>query len=190
MARAETRAIYAEVQEMDDLLSQVEPMIPALRRYARGLVRDTEAADDIVQDCLERVVANWSRRRGENARSWVFAILHNLAVNRLRQDARRGASLPIEDAPEASNARAPTQEDTIYGHEVMAAVDRLPPDYRSILLLVSVEDLSYAEAAKVLEIPLGTVMSRLSRAREQLRTVLETKPAGAAAGGPYIRRVK
>ena len=175
---------------MDDLLSQVEPMIPALRRYARGLVRDTEAADDIVQDCLERVVLNWSRRRDENARSWVFAILHNLAVNKLKQDTRRGASMPIEDVPQSVGARAPTQENTIYSQEVMAAVHRLPPDYRSILLLVSVEDLSYAEAAKILEIPPGTVMSRLSRAREQLKTMLETKLAGASAGGPYIRRVK
>ncbi len=175
---------------MDDLLLQVEPMIPALRRYARGLLRDVEVADDIVQDCLERVVLNWNRRREENPRPWVFAILHNLAVNRLRQDARRGASLPIEDAPESVGSRAATQEDTIYGKEVMAAIDRLPPDHRSILLLVSVEDLSYAEAAKILEIPLGTVMSRLSRAREQLRTMLETVPSGASSGGPYIRRVK
>ncbi|MGO6692579.1 RNA polymerase sigma factor [Rhizobium johnstonii] len=175
---------------MDDLLLQVEPMIPALRRYARGLVRDIEAADDIVQDCLEKVVLNWSRRRDDNPRSWAFAILHNLAVNRLRQDARRGGSVPIEDVPEATGARAATQEDTVYGHEVMAAIERLPPDQRSILLLISVEDLTYAEAAKVLEIPLGTVMSRLSRAREQLRTILETKPSGGSAGRPYIWRVK
>jgi RNA polymerase sigma-70 factor (ECF subfamily) len=190
MVRAPARAIHAEDQTMDDLLSQVEPMIPALRRYARGLVRDVEAADDIVQDCLERVVLNWDRRRGDNTRSWVFTILHNLAVNRLRQNARRGGSVPIEDAPEAAGARPATQEDTVYGHEVMAAIERLPPDHRSILLLISVEDLSYAEAAKVLEIPLGTVMSRLSRAREQLRIILETKASGASAGAPFIRRVK
>ncbi|MGN7295253.1 RNA polymerase sigma factor [Rhizobium sp. SAFR-030] len=175
---------------MDDLLAQVEPMIPALRRYARGLIRDQEGADDIVQDCLERVVLNWSRRRDENPRPWVFSILHNLAVNRLRQEARRGSSVPIEDAPEALGAGAATQEETVYGHEVMAAIDRLPPDHRSILLLISVEDLSYAEAAKVLEIPLGTVMSRLSRAREQLRTILEGRPTETSAGGAYIRRVK
>jgi RNA polymerase sigma-70 factor (ECF subfamily) len=189
---------------MDDLLSQVEPMIPALRRYARGLMRDHEAADDVVQDCLERVVGNWSRRRDADARSWVFAILHNLAINRLRQQARRGGAMPIEDMPDATGARKPTQEDTVYGQDVMTAIDRLPPDYRSILLLISVEDLSYGEAASVLDIPVGTVMSRLSRAREQLRTMLETAPSGlehrssglekgpsgAAPGGSYIRRVK
>jgi len=86
---------------MDDMLSHVEPMIPALRRYARGLLGDPESADDAVQDCLEKVVANWHRRRNDDPRSWVFAILHNLAVNRLRQQARRGFAVAIEDVPEA-----------------------------------------------------------------------------------------
>ncbi|WP_337269444.1 RNA polymerase sigma factor [Oryzifoliimicrobium ureilyticus] len=175
---------------MDDLLLQIEPMIPALRRYARGLLGHHDTADDIVQDCLEKVVLHWGRRRGENPRSWVFAILHNLAVNRLRQDARRGGGVPIDDAPESASAREATQEDSVYQNQVMAAIERLPPDHRSILLLVSVEDLSYAEVAKVLDIPLGTVMSRLSRAREQLRTILETHPSTTSANGPYIRRVK
>jgi RNA polymerase sigma-70 factor (ECF subfamily) len=175
---------------MDDMLSQVEPMIPALRRYARGLLSDVETADDIVQDCLEKGVANWHRRRNEEARSWVFSILHNLAVNRMRQSARRGTMVPIEDMPETSGAREATQEQTVYGQEVMAAIERLPPDHRSVLLLISVEDLSYAEAAKVLDVPVGTVMSRLSRAREQLRLMLESAPSSVNAGGPYIRRVK
>jgi RNA polymerase sigma factor (sigma-70 family) len=175
---------------MGDMLFEVEPMIPALRRYARGLLRDQETADDIVQDCLERVVANWSRRRSTDARSWVFSILHNLAVNRLRQNTRRGHAIPIDDMPEATGARMATQEDSLFGQDVMQAIDRLPPDQKSILLLVSVEDLTYAEISTVLDIPLGTVMSRLSRARELLRQILEATPAGARSGGPYIRRVK
>lgn len=175
---------------MDDLLSRVEPMIPALRRYARGLVRDRETADDIVQDCLERVVMNWARRRDDNARSWVFAILHNLAVNRIRQEARRADLVTLEMMPDATAAVDAGQDRTLFGQDVLAAIDRLPPDYRSILLLVAVEDLSYAEAATVLDVPVGTIMSRLSRAREQLRQILETNPAGAKAAGPYIRRVK
>ncbi|WJH41167.1 RNA polymerase sigma factor [Aliirhizobium terrae] len=181
---------------MNDMLSQIEPMIPALRRYARGLLRDPETADDIVQDCLVRIVANWQKRRNEDARSWAFAILHNLAVNRLRQNTRRGAAMPIDDMPEATGALQATQEETVFGHEVMSAIDRLPPDHRAILLLISVEDMSYAEAGQVLGIPLGTVMSRLSRAREQLRKLLETAPQNEAGhrghlpGGPYIRRVK
>lgn len=175
---------------MDDMLAQVEPMIPALRRYARGLLGDIETSDDIVQDCLEKVVANWHRRRNDDPRSWMFAILHNLAVNKMRQTKRRGKSVPIEDLPEASNVGAPTQEQTVFSHDVMAAVERLPHDHRSILLLISVEDLTYAEAAKVLDVPLGTVMSRLSRAREQLRILLENPPSNALSAVPHIRRVK
>lgn len=121
---------------MDDMLRQVEPMIPALRRYARGLVRDVEAADDIVQDCLEKVISNWSRRRDDNPRSWVFAILHNLAINKLKQDARRGGTVAIENASEDLSASPAGQEDVVYGHEVLTAIERLPPDHRSILLLV------------------------------------------------------
>jgi RNA polymerase sigma-70 factor (ECF subfamily) len=175
---------------MNDMLAHVEPMIPALRRYARGLLGDVEASDDVVQDCLEKVVANWHRRRNENPRSWVFAILHNIAMNRLRQTRQRGSVVSIDDLPEANNATAPTQEQTVFGQEVMAAIKRLPPDHRSILLLISVEDLTYAAAAKVLEVPLGTVMSRLSRAREQLRMLLETPSPNALSGIRHIRRVK
>ncbi|MDR7147788.1 RNA polymerase sigma factor [Rhizobium sp. BE258] len=175
---------------MSDLLSQVEPMIPALRRYAHGLLRNPETADDIVQDCLEKVVSNWSRRRDENARSWVFTILHNLAINRLRQDARRSGMVPLDDMPEGTASIAAGQENMLFGQDVLAAIERLPPDHRSILLLITVEDLSYAEAATILSIPVGTVMSRLARAREQLRTILESKPVGTSTSGPYIRRVK
>ncbi|WP_113176945.1 RNA polymerase sigma factor [Rhizobium sp.] len=175
---------------MDDLLTQVEPMIPALRRYARGLIRDREAADDIVQDCLERVVMNWTHRRDANARSWVFAILHNLTVNKIRQDVRRAGIVTIEEMPETTMAVDASQDNTLFGQDVLAAIERLPPDYRSILLLVAVEDLSYAETATVLDVPVGTVMSRMSRAREQLRLILETKPTSTKPVGPFIRRVK
>jgi RNA polymerase sigma-70 factor (ECF subfamily) len=72
----------------------------------------------------------------------------------------------------------------------MSAIERLPPDHRSVLLLISVEDLSYAEAAKVIGVPVGTVMSRLSRAREQLRVLLESSPTGVRVGGSHLRRVK
>ena len=175
---------------MDDMLSLVEPLIPTLRRYARGLLRDVEAADDTVQDCLEKVVANWHRRRNDDPRTWMFAILHNLAINRLRQKTRRGYAMPIEDMPEATHATPATQDDTIFGKEVLLAVDRLPPDHRSVILLISVEDLSYAEAAKVLGVPVGTVMSRLSRAREQLRAMLGQPQAAAVAGQHQLRIVK
>lgn len=174
---------------MDDLLSQVEPMIPALRRYARGLVHDAIAADDLVQDCLERVISHWHRRQNDDARTWVFAILHNLAISRLRQAARRGQHVAIEEIGEDLMAHPPTQEDDLARADVVSAIQQLPEEQRSVLLLVSVEDLTYAQVADVLTIPIGTVMSRLSRARERLRQILES-PVRRAKPSSHLRRVK
>jgi RNA polymerase sigma-70 factor (ECF subfamily) len=176
---------------MQDMMALVEPLIPALRRYARSLLRDRAAADDLVQDCLERVVSRWHQRRTDgDARTWVFTILHNLAINQLKQNARRGAPLAIEDVDEATFATAPAQEDSLHVRAVFDALDSLPEDQRSVLLLVSVEDLSYAETATVLDIPLGTVMSRLSRARHRLSRLLEEGPSRPAIGATVLRRVK
>ncbi|QWW67829.1 RNA polymerase sigma factor [Rhizobium sp. WYJ-E13] len=175
---------------MGDILQLVEPMIPALRRYARGLLKDATAADDLVQDCLERVIAHWHHRRNDDPRTWVFAILHNLAVNRLKQMSRRGEHLPFEKLDESAFARQPTQEDNLMRRDIIQALEQLPEEQRSVLLLVSVEDLSYSQTAAVLAIPIGTVMSRLSRARERLRQILENP--GQTAQGPvsHLRRVK
>ncbi|MFC2253977.1 RNA polymerase sigma factor [Labrys portucalensis] len=175
---------------MSDLQRLVEPMIPALRRYARALLRDTVAADDLVQDCLERVVAHWQQRRGKDPRTWAFAILHNLAVNRMRQKARRGDHLPFEDVEEGVLARRPPQEDALVQAELVSALAQLPDDQRSLLLLVSVEDLSYAQVSEILAIPIGTVMSRLSRARERLRQLLENSDRSATRRGGHLRSVK
>jgi RNA polymerase sigma-70 factor (ECF subfamily) len=176
---------------MTDMMELIEPMIPALRRYARSLLRDRSAADDLVQDTLERTITRWHQRRDDsNARTWVFTILHNLAVNRLRQRDRRGYHMPIEDAAESSLAEAPPQEDRVRHGELLAALASLPEEQRSVLLLVSVEDLSYAEAAKVLDIPIGTVMSRLSRARDKLLKLMEADTAGVQSPTGHLRRIK
>jgi RNA polymerase sigma-70 factor (ECF subfamily) len=173
------------------MMALVEPLIPALRRYARSLLRDRAAADDLVQDCLERVISRWHQRRADgDARTWVFTILHNLAINQLKQRARRGVPLAIEDVDEAAFATAPAQEDPLHVRAVLDALDSLPEDQRSVLLLVSVEDLSYAETAAVLDIPLGTVMSRLSRARHRLARLLEEGPMRPAVAAPVLRRIK
>jgi RNA polymerase sigma factor (sigma-70 family) len=174
---------------MDDLLLQIEPMIPALRRYARGLVRDVSAADDLVQDCLERVISHWHRRRNNEARTWAFAILHNLAINRMRQAARRGQHVTFDEVHEGLMSHRPTQEDGLTRADIAAAIDQLPEEQRSVLLLVSVEDFSYAQVAEVLAIPIGTVMSRLSRGRERLKQILEN-PSRIAGSGSHLRRVK
>ncbi len=151
----------------------VQPLIPALRRYARALLRDRDDADDLVQDGLERALSRWHQRReGAGVRAWLFTILHNLAMDRLRQRARRGPTEPIEEIAEAHVAAAPPQEAAIGRRDVLGLVAMLPPDQCSVLLLIGVEELSYAEAAAVLDVPEGTVMSRLSRARERLRRMM------------------
>ena len=176
---------------MQDMMALVEPLIPSLRRYARSLLRDQSAADDLVQDCLERVISRWHQRRTDgNTRTWVFTILHNLAINRLKQAGRRGIHVTVEDVDEAVFATAPAQEDRLHHQAVVDALSSLPEDQRSVLLLVSVEDLSYAETASVLGIPIGTVMSRLSRARHRLAQMIEDGPDRSATAGIVLRSVK
>lgn len=167
----------------------IEPAIPALRRYAQGLMGDRNAADDLVQDCLEHAVGSWHQRRaGGDARTWMFSILHNLAISRLRQSQRRGRHVALDDIDESATSRPPTQEHSVRHGELLRALDLLTEDLRSVLLLVSVEDLSYAEAARVLDIPIGTVMSRLSRARERLARLMNAE--APARDAPMLRRVK
>lgn len=172
---------------MKDMLRQIEPLIPALRRYARSLLRDRSAADDLVQDCLERAVGNWSQRKNDNPRAWIFTILHNLAMTRLHRAATRPHHIAIEDAREDVYAQAPAQEDGLRYQELLQALDRLPEEQKSVLLLATVEGLSYAETASVLDIPLGTVMSRLSRARERLLKEMDGQHGATVA---RLRSVK
>jgi len=159
---------------MAKALLRIESHIPALRRYAWALVRRSDEADDLVQDCLERAIARAATFRAEGEmRSWLFSILHNLFVTERRRAARR-RSVGLDEAPEI--AVAGRQESTVRMREVLAAIATLPDEQRAVLLLVGVEDLSYDEAARVLDVPVGTVMSRLSRGRERLRQALEDKP--------------
>ena len=158
---------------MKDMLLQVEPLIPALRRYARALLRDRANADDLVQDCLERAVSRWSQRREGDVRAWLFTILHNLAIDQFRQSSTRGSHLSIDETQEDNFGEAASQEQKLMYQDVLNKLARLPEDQRAVLLLVAVEDLSYADAAKALNIPVGTVMSRLSRARERLQREIE-----------------
>ncbi|HTC08298.1 MAG TPA: sigma-70 family RNA polymerase sigma factor [Acetobacteraceae bacterium] len=175
---------------MADMAQLIEPVIPSLRRYARTFVRDAGAADDLVQDTLERAVSRWHQRRSDgDTRTWLFTILHNLAVNHLRRAARRGRELPLDDAGESDVAVPSAQEDALRYDDILAAVGQLPEDQRGVLLLVSLEDVSYADAARILDIPIGTVMSRLARARARLLKLVEEhgKPV---SDRPYLRRVQ
>ena len=175
---------------MGDMAQLIEPVIPSLRRYARTFVRDAGAADDLVQDTLVRAISRWHQRRPDgDTRAWLFTILHNLAVNHLRRATRRGRELPLDDAGESDIAVPATQEDALRRGDILAAVGRLPDDQRSVLLLVSIEDVSYAEAARILDVPIGTVMSRLARARARLLKLVEEQ-GKPASDRPYLRRVQ
>lgn len=175
---------------MSDLVQMVQPLIPGLRRYARTMLRDASTADDLVQDCLERVVGRWHQRRAEgDVATWTYTILHNLAINHLRGAKRRGPHVPLDDSEDTALSRPPEQENALRYRDVVHAMQALPDDQRSVLLLVSVEDMSYAEAAKVLDVPIGTVMSRLARARERLRRSID-EGFHASSGNTKLRSVK
>ncbi len=155
---------------MSGTLSVMEACIPALRRYAGSLLRDRQEVDDLVHDCLVRALDRMHTRRTDTEmRPWLFAIMHNLYVSRIRQRRTRGEAESLDTVAEAAVGVRARQEDQIQTREVLAQVQRLPDELRSVLLLVTVEDLTYAEVATILAIPIGTVMSRLSRARERLR---------------------
>jgi RNA polymerase sigma-70 factor (ECF subfamily) len=156
----------------------VEATIPALRRYARALTRDADIADDLVQDTLVRALRSEHLFHGGDVRSWLYTILTNLNRNRLRSLARRPAPSPIEDndAPDLAGPEAG-------GRDIERALGTLVDDQRNALLLVVLEGLSYREVAEVQGVPIGTVMSRLARARVQIKNYLE----GAR---PALRRVK
>jgi RNA polymerase sigma-70 factor (ECF subfamily) len=148
--------------------------IPSLRRYARGLTGDVHRADDLVQDTLERVWTRFSlwQRRGD-LRAWTFGIMHNLFVDRVRSARERLETEYGDDMPMPS-VRA-TQADVLEVRDLDRVMQHLPPDLRAVILLVSVEELSYAQAAAVMDVAVGTIMSRLSRAREQLGTLLDRR---------------
>jgi RNA polymerase sigma-70 factor, ECF subfamily len=151
------------------------PHIPRLRRYARALVRDRYAADDLVQDTLERAINKYHLwRPGSDLRAWLFAIMHNVYVNQLRSRAARPEAV-LED--EDALPQPVADVDRLEIRDMQVALAALPPEQREVVLLVALEQMSYAEAGAALRIPIGTVMSRLFRARERLRTFMGGAPA-------------
>ena len=153
----------------------VEVTIPALRRYARALTRDADLADDLVQDTLVRALRSEHLFHGGDVRAWMYTILTNLNRNRLRSLSRRPpmASLDDNDAPDASGPEGG-------GRDIERALATLVDDQRHALLLVVLEGLSYREVAEVQGVPIGTVMSRLARARVQIKTYPRRRAPGAA----------
>ncbi len=156
----------------------VEATIPALRRYARALTRDRDIADDLVQDTLVRALRSEHLFHGGDVRSWLYTILTNLNRNRLRSLSRRPVLSQIEDndAPDMAGPEAG-------GRDIERALATLVEDQRNALLLVVLEGLTYREVAEVQGVPIGTVMSRLARARAQIKNYLD-------GTSPALRRVK
>ncbi len=152
----------------------IEACIPALRRYGHVLVRDAQEVDDLVHDCLVRALERLdTRHESGDLRAWLFAIMHNVFVSRLRSARVRGPQQSLETIPEQAMSKQGGQEQSIATLEVLQALQTLSQEQQSVLTLVSVEGLTYAQVSQVLGIPIGTVMSRLSRAREKLANVID-----------------
>lgn len=149
--------------------------IPRLRRYARALVGDRAAADDLVQDTLERAWCKFALwRRGSDMRAWLFGIMHNLHIDQRRKPRLETRELD-EQASELASPASPT--DALALRDLQAALGRLADEQREVVLLVALQEMTYEEAASALNIPIGTVMSRLSRGRERLRLLLDGRDA-------------
>lgn len=155
--------------------------LPAMLRYARSLTRDHASADDLVQDALLKALRKRETLRGDNVRAWLLRIVHTTFLNDRRREAgeerRRLALQPTQ--PHSTEA---PQDQAVRLRQLDAAFRRLPPDQRAALFLVTVEGLEYREAASVLEVPVGTLMSRLGRARAALRSLEAAEPASSPSG--------
>jgi RNA polymerase sigma-70 factor (ECF subfamily) len=169
---------------LQEFLDEIESSVPALRRYARALTRNADRADDLVQDCIERAIRKQALWKPTGPlKAWLFRILLNLYRNELRAARRRGEHVAV-DTLLVEPSVAPTQPGHIALAEIARAIENLAAEQREALLLVVLEGMSYSEAADVLGIPMGTLMSRLGRARAALRV------ATGAVDEPRLRTVK
>ncbi|OGB24485.1 MAG: hypothetical protein A3I66_10775 [Burkholderiales bacterium RIFCSPLOWO2_02_FULL_57_36] len=171
---------------MSDFAQDLTLQIPRLRRYARALTHDSAWADDLVQDTMERALGRrWLFRADSNLIAWLFTMLHRLYLNDVSSH-RMARAVSEDSAPElASSGDMATQLD------LRRALAQLNPEHRAVIVLIGLEQLSYKEAATILDVPIGTVMSRLMRGREKLRALLSGETEGlAAAATPFLTRIK
>ncbi|MDB5988560.1 MAG: hypothetical protein JWR16_3613 [Nevskia sp.] len=162
---------------------ELRELLPRLRRFAQWLTREPSSADDLVQNCLERALSRWQSRDPQaSLRAWLFTIMYRQFVDSRRRSNRIQRFFErFQEEPEL----APSAEDAVIANASLEAFGQLSPDHRAILLMVTVEGFSYQETADTLGLPLGTVMSRLSRARSAYRALTE----GEASPAP-LRRIK
>jgi RNA polymerase sigma-70 factor, ECF subfamily len=164
---------------------QLTAELPYLRRFARALCGDAALADDLVQDCVERALSRSSLYDPSRPlRAWLFAILRNIFISGLRKSSRLQVVKTVDELYDGEDAVRAEQETNISLKLIAQALDQLPDQQREILVLVSLEEMSYREAAEIVGVPIGTVMSRLSRARNHMQQLLEER------GTPVLRRVK
>lgn len=159
-----------------EIYQRIEAEIPRLRRYARALTRDAAATDDLVQDGLARALGKlhlW--QEGTDLRAWLFTILHNQFVNQVRRAIREGAPVGLSET-EPLLTQAPHQGKRLELLDLERAIGKLPHEQRSVILLVGLEGKRYEEVAEILNVPIGTVRSRLSRGREALRRLMGIVP--------------
>ena len=167
---------------------QVVQQLPALRRYARALTGDRWAADDLLQDTLERACGKWRLWiAGTDLRAWLFTLMHNLYLNECRTAQARSAAVAIDDVANELVAPGRPLDEAM---DLDRCLQRLPAEQRAVLLLVTLEDLDYQEGARGLKIPVGTVMSRLARARARLRELMQAGAGAPALAEPALRRLK
>jgi RNA polymerase sigma-70 factor, ECF subfamily len=162
----------------DELMEHV----PRLRRYARALINNRDLADDLVQDTLERALRHTEKfQSGTDLRAWLFTIMHNVFANQARRAGVKAVHVSVDDEniAEREFAVQGTQTQSLEMRDLDFALQRLPLDQRQVVLLVGLEEMSYADVAQALEIPIGTVMSRLSRGRERLRALMAGAQPGA-----------
>lgn len=155
-----------------DIRPLIASEIPRLRRYARALVRTQETADDLVQDTLVRALSKihlWEP--GTDLRAWLFTLMHNQYVNFVRRAVREGTQTSL-DAAIALGHQA-NQQTSLTLRDLEASLARLPDEQRQVVLLIGLEGMRYEEVADILNVPVGTIRSRLSRAREALREMMD-----------------
>jgi len=165
--------------------SDIAGEVPYLRRFARALTGDAALADDLVQDCIERALRKQHLfDETRRLRAWLFAILRNLYISGLRRNAHEATAKSVDEMISGEDAVKPEQESRLALSDIASALERLPAAHREVLLLIALEEMSYREVAEIIGVPVGTVMSRLSRARGSLRAMLDD---GDAAN---LRRIK
>lgn len=180
-----------QVDAPDCFRQQLLDAVPRLRRYARSLVLEAAGADDLVQSTLERALSHWHQfDQRRDMLVWLLSIAHNAHMDQRRRERRLEIVDPATLDAQLDRQRADPGTDVGLRLDLLAALARLPLEQREALLLVSVEQFSYAECAEALAIPLGTVMSRVSRARSALRLALDGQGARPRAeGAAALRRV-